>query len=345
MIDLSLNGCIKCGACQLACPVSTLEGLGKFSGPRRLAVESVRFSAELGNVRDDVMKCTTCFRCGEVCPAEIPLPERILEVRRRIFQKDLALSGHRKIMDCIDVFGRSVEPKEKRAPFPSGKGEALYFPGCIAELRLFDIPEATLALLGRGGSVSVPQGWVCCGAPLEKLGDWDRVKSLRERNLAAFDKFDTLITSCPGCATHFVQNYSLSPLHTIEYLFEGKRLPRTAFRANKVKVALHHPCHLSRTIGPHIMDYAAELLQRIPGVRLVEMSEPERCCGGGGGVVAGHPDVAIRLAREKVRSAKEAKADILVAPCPFCVTNLRRAGGIETQDLVVFLERSLVKKS
>lgn len=347
MATLYENGCFKCGACQLACPVVSLEGIDKFSGPRSLAVEAVRFGEEITEEREDIMRCTTCYRCGEVCPAKIPLPERIIEVRRRIFQQDLALSGHQRIIENIDKFGRSVEPKQERFQFLEAKGkEVLYFPGCIGELRLTDIPNSTVSLLSKVGNIATPDGWLCCGAPLEKLGDWDRVKSLREKNLRLFDGFQTIVTSCPGCQTHFTQQYSLQPLHTIEYLYENKRShSRFSAKSKKLRVALHQPCHLARTIGPHVIEYAVELLQRIPGVRPVEMADADRCCGGGGGVVAGHPEMALLLARSKVRSALEAKADLLVAPCPFCVTNLRRAGGIDVKDFIVFLAENSSKKN
>ncbi|MEM0448500.1 MAG: heterodisulfide reductase-related iron-sulfur binding cluster [Methanomassiliicoccales archaeon] len=101
------------------------------------------------------------------------------------------------------------------------------------------------------------------------------------------------------------------------------------------------PCHLKRTLGPHVMDYATEIVQNLPGVRLVEMEEPDRCCGGGGGVLAGHPEVSLTLAKAKVMSALEAKAEVLVAPCPFCVINIRRAGGLEVKDFVPFLNEHL----
>ncbi len=340
------NACFKCGACQIACPVVDLEGIDHFSGPRSLAIEAVRFGEEISATREDIMRCTTCYRCGEVCPARIPLPERIIDVRRQIFQQDLALSGHRRIMDNIDAYGRSVEPGQERFHPPDGKGnETLYFPGCIGELRLTDIPQSAVSLLSKVGGITTPSGWLCCGAPLEKLGDWDRVRSLREGNMKIFEGFQTIVTSCPGCQTHFAQHYSLQPLHTIEYLYESKRPhARQSTKSKKLRVALHQPCHLARTIGPHVMDYAAELLQSTPGVHLVEMADADRCCGGGGGVVAGHPEVALRLAQAKVRSAKEAKADLLVAPCPFCVTNIRRAGGVEVKDLIVFLDESSAKR-
>lgn len=322
-----------------------IQGLTSFSGPRAVAIDAVRFGPELERVRDQVMRCTTCWRCGDVCPARIPLPERILQVRREIFRQELALGGHSRIIQNIDRHRRAVEPFAKRPSYPQAtEGKVLYFPGCIAEDRLPDIFEANVSLLQKAKApFRLPGKWSCCGAPLEKLGDWDRARMLREENLRAFDKYETLVTSCPGCTTHFVQGYSLQPLHAIEYLYEAVGPRKLSFEApkRKLRVALHQPCHLNRTIGPHAIDYAAELLQRVPGIRLVEMEDPDRCCGGGGGVVAGYPEVALALAKAKVRSALEARADLLLAPCPFCVTNLRRASGIEVADFTVFLNAQM----
>ncbi len=45
----------------------------------------------------------------------------------------------------------------------------------------------------------VPERWSCCGAPLEKVGDAERLRMVREENLRFFDGFERLVTSCPGC--------------------------------------------------------------------------------------------------------------------------------------------------
>ncbi|HUL40043.1 MAG TPA: heterodisulfide reductase-related iron-sulfur binding cluster [Methanomassiliicoccales archaeon] len=338
------NRCIKCESCQRACPVVTIEGLSAFSGPRGLAVDGARFAEDADALRDNLYKCTACYRCGDVCPARLPLPEQILALRRSIFAKDESLGGHARILANIDQHRRSVEPTPKPPIIKPSDAKLLYFPGCIAENRLPAIYEGTVSLLNKSRTAyRVPEKWSCCGAPLEKVGDAERMRLVREENLRHFDGFERLVTSCPGCTTHFIQDYHLEPLHTIELLYEVvgvRKLPALPAR-RKVKVALHQPCHLNRTVGPHVMDYAAEILQRLPGVKLVEMEEADRCCGGGGGVVAGHPDVALALAKAKVESAARAKADLIVAPCPFCVMNISRAGGLEAVDFTSFLDSHL----
>ncbi|HSV42706.1 MAG TPA: (Fe-S)-binding protein, partial [Methanomassiliicoccales archaeon] len=114
------------------------------------------------------------------------------------------------------------------------------------------------------------------------------------------------------------------------------RLSRTS-NDRQTKVAVHQPCHLNRLVGAHTKDYSLQLLQDLPGVKVVEMESAEECCGAGGSLLSGYPEVAARMARRKVRHAQESGASLLLAACPFCVTNLRKAGSIEVQDLTSFI--------
>jgi fumarate reductase (CoM/CoB) subunit B len=58
-------------------------------------------------------------------------------------------------------------------------------------------------------------------------------------------------------------------------------------------------------------------------VEFVEMEEPNRCCGAGGGVRAGKPEIAAALAKHKVEMIKELDVDAVITICPFCENNLR----------------------
>lgn len=75
--------CIRCGACLNHCPIYTSVGghaygwvyqgpMGSVLTPLLTALES---SAALPNA------CTSCGRCEEVCPADIPLPELLRKLR------------------------------------------------------------------------------------------------------------------------------------------------------------------------------------------------------------------------------------------------------------------------
>jgi Fe-S oxidoreductase len=48
------------------------------------------------------------------------------------------------------------------------------------------------------------------------------------------------------------------------------------------------------------------------------------------------------MAGRKVQAALRAGAQLLLAPCPFCVINLGRIGLLNVQDLTVFLASRLL---
>ena len=149
------------------------------------------------------------------------------------------------------------------------------------------------------------------------------------------------MTSCPGCTARLRGSYGLEPMHILEHIYEDVGIKKLNYRTNgpSIKVALHRPCHLVRSVGPHVIDYAIDILQESPRVILKEVDNDESCCGGGGGVASYAPDDGHRLsARMRTNEALLAGADILLAPCPFCTINLKKVGNMMVEDLYLFLQ-------
>jgi len=64
----------------------------------------------------------------------------------------------------------------------------------------------------------------------------------------------------------------------------------------------------------------------IPGLELIEMPrnrEYSRCCGAGGGLKSGYPDIQNKMAQRRVKEAEETGAEELVSACPFCFQGLQ----------------------
>jgi fumarate reductase (CoM/CoB) subunit B len=335
----ALDGCIKCGACQRACPVLQQEGAAAFPGPRRLAVEGPRFNEELLALRENLLCCTTCGRCESACPSNLPLPEALVRVRSRLRPHGDVPEGQKRMVENVDRTGRTVVGDADLNDAPR-EGDLLYFPGCIAAGRLTEEVASALALLRATGlRPYVPKGWVCCGSPLEKIGDQARLERVRAENRRLMYPGTEAVASCPGCTVQLRRAYGVEAWHIIEMLHRrgGPDLSMYDPRAPPVKVALHRPCHLSRAVGPHTIDQAKDILGNVPGVTLVEYPDEDGCCGGGGGVASSRPEIALRMAKGKVEAARKSGAEVLLAPCPFCVVNLRRAGGLEVRELTSFL--------
>ena len=90
-------------------------------------------------------------------------------------------------------------------------------------------------------------------------------------------------------------------------------------------VTYHDPCHLGR----HNKVYEAprKVIREICTLKeMKNIKEDSRCCGGGGGVRIGYPDISIELARNRLEDVP-AGIDYIVTSCPLCVRNLRDAGG------------------
>ena len=111
-----------------------------------------------------------------------------------------------------------------------------------------------------------------------------------------------------------------------------------------MKVTYHDPCHLGR--GQGIKDAPRDIIEMIPGVEFSEMKYPCQCCGAGGGIKSGKPDIALDLSKSKAEMIKDTGADAVVTICPFCEMNLQdglNAIGCENVKSMHILE--LLKKA
>jgi heterodisulfide reductase subunit D len=90
------------------------------------------------------------------------------------------------------------------------------------------------------------------------------------------------------------------------------------------------------------------IIDAIPGLKLVEMQrnrEYSRCCGAGGGLKAGYPDIQNKMAQRRVREAEETGAEYLVSCCPFCFQGLNVGVNAVESQLMMKDMSSLVAES
>jgi Fe-S oxidoreductase len=91
-------------------------------------------------------------------------------------------------------------------------------------------------------------------------------------------------------------------------------------------VTYHDPCYLGRHNG--IYDEPRALLDRVPGLELVEMAdnrENSLCCGGGGGRIWMDTPRGERFSNLRLEQARATGAGELVTACPYCVTNFEES--------------------
>lgn len=127
--------------------------------------------------------------------------------------------------------------------------------------------------------------------------------------------------------------------HMVEVLYRDigiDELRKFVKKPLKLDVAVHYGCHLLKPTKyrdvksserPTFLDELVEVL----GARSIPYRDKMMCCGAGGGVRSGFPDVAIGMTKEKLENMKNAGTDCVVTPCAFCHLQLDR-GQIDIRD-------------
>ena len=356
-----LRSCIECHACLSSCPVIKetdnflgpyfMRYLSKFDFDPRDNGERTEESIENG-----LYYCTSCGKCGEVCPKEInSFGDAIEKVRALSYRKDLGpLEAHKDVKEMIKNTGRSIEPLEEgfiedvNKIAKSNEEKIAVFTGCMVDYRLQNIGFALIAVLKENGyDVAVPHGQVCCGSPLLRTGQVDLVEDLVKKNNEILSKYDTIITVCAGCGATLKKDYpkfgvNLNILDISEFLAD--KLNTKDMNDLNLKVSYHDPCHLIR--GQKIINEPRKILKKIKGLEFVEMEKPDQCCGAGGGVRAGKPEIAIGLGKKKADMIKNLDLDAVISICPFCQYNIQDALDKENlSDIKVMNILELLKMS
>ena len=92
--------CIRCGACLNHCPIYTSVGGHAYGwvypGPMGSVLTPLLTSLESSNALPNA--CTACGRCAQVCPADIPLPDLLRDLRHEEVQARLSPARWRRGM-------------------------------------------------------------------------------------------------------------------------------------------------------------------------------------------------------------------------------------------------------
>jgi Fe-S oxidoreductase len=179
---------------------------------------------------------------------------------------------------------------------------------------------------------------LCCGSPLKNAGAEKEYKELARKNMAVMKAHgvDRIITNCPACAVVLKQEYR--EMLGAEWNIEVQHFTEIITKVSKVKesetVTYHDPCHLGRGMG--VYEQPRAIIKKT-GHQLKEMQlckNKSFCCGGGGGVKSNHPELANRIAKDRIEHAKITGAKMLITPCPMCYANLKEnSDGMEVKEM------------
>lgn len=203
----------------------------------------------------------------------------------------------------------------------------LFYAGCAIRHFQPDIGRAAVTVLEHAGySVLTDRGLICCGRPSLSLGDREGARKLAEHNvrLMASLGVEAIITACASCGLTLKEEYpnllAQSGLECVPVLdiheFLAGRMSGLSLDEQPRRVTWHDPCHLAR--GQGLAKTARTILRSVPSVTLIEMEQPDRCCGFGSIGRGAHLELFRNIGRSKAFDIMRTKAPLVVTGCPAC---------------------------
>jgi len=328
-----------------------------------------------GTILDDTLwACTTCGACMDQCPVLIEHVPKIMDMRRHLVLDESRLprqaeTALRNIENVANPYGlahqtRADWAKELNVRFVSDKPDAeyLYWVGCAASFddRAKTIATALVRILQAAGVDFAILGTEekCTGDPARRIGNEYLFQERAKENVEVLRRHNVrkIIASCPHCFNTFANEYSdfggsyevIHHTQMIDRLLEQKRITLDESKAQRETITYHDSCYLGR--WNDIFAPPRQILERIPGLRVVEMARSRSegmCCGAGGGrmwMEEGQP----RVNHRRVQQAVDTEASKVATACPFCLAMFdegiaakQLAQQIAVDDVAVYVARSL----
>jgi len=243
----------------------------------------------------------------------------------------------------LNKYSEHIRPKE-----PSSQKVAIFI-GCLANYNYRGIGDSLVYILEKLGiEIFIPKKQLCCGAPAYFTGDMSSVEYMTKKNIKYFESFieeyDAVIIPEATCSAMIKEDW--------EKFFANRDMPDWEERAKKLMpkmfmatewlanhtdlkdllakegqkldelVTYHDPCHARKVQG--IYQEPRDLIAQ--NYDMVEMSDPNRCCGFGGVTMQTEKfELATLAGKPKAAMIEQTKANYVSAECSACRVQLSQA--------------------
>jgi L-lactate dehydrogenase complex protein LldE len=224
------------------------------------------------------------------------------------------------------------------------------FVTCVVDQVAPEVGVGAVRLLEAAGCrVVFPEAQTCCGQPAANAGEPEAAARLAAHFLEVFAPYDAVVApsgSCAAMVRHWYErlvpggdrirarDVAARTFELTSYLVDELGVVDVGARLDAT-VTVHDACHGLRNLG--IKDAGRRLLAHA-GATLVEMPEPETCCGFGGNFSLDHPEIATPLADDKLAHAASTGATWLASGDAACLLHLagrRRRTGVGPEPIHV----------
>jgi glycolate dehydrogenase iron-sulfur subunit len=212
------------------------------------------------------------------------------------------------------------------------------FTGCVMNLFYADIHHATSRVLQANGcDLWVTPRQTCCGALHMHTGEREQARQLARRNIVAFEQehVDVIVNNAAGCGAQLktygellaedpafaerAHAFSAKVQDVAECLAQEPL--RGPLGSVPKRVAYDDPCHLLH--AQHIQQQPRALLQQIPDLQLVPLTDADFCCGAAGIYNITNPELSQRILARKIEHIRAAQPEIITTGNPGCIMQLR----------------------
>jgi len=365
---LDTDACTMCGRCTSVCPA---HATGKPLDPREIVLKTGEVMAATGDPRvspplgvdaeitigadsiferitpEEVWACTTCKACDEICPVNIEILDKILDMRRYLslmesnFPTELG-TAYRSMENSGNPWGISQAERGDWADKLEGieiidgtdplEAEYLYWVGCAGS---FDdknkkVTQAMAQLLQRAGISFAILGPSenCTGDPARRSGNEYIFQMLAMQNVETLNGMGVkkIITQCPHCFNTLANEYpqlggNYEVVHHsqfLEWLLDQGKLDLSNAKLEE-RVVYHDSCYLGR----HNDVYMAprKVIGSLGGIEVVEAGRngtKGMCCGAGGARMWMEEHTGKQVNVERSQELLATGATKIAVACPFC---------------------------
>jgi len=219
--------------------------------------------------------------------------------------------------------------------------------GCVMRVLFGNTNAATVRVLQKNGcEVIAPSSAACCGALHLHTGFHDeslsKIRTLIDAFAPHLPMLDAIIVNSAGCGSTMKEYgellasdaqyrdkaaaFSAKVKDVCEFLSELGLVPPT--KPLNATVTYHDACHLAH--GQQVRLQPRQLLQQIPGLKLVELDEADTCCGSAGIYNITQPELAKQLLERKVANLRATGATVIATGNPGCLSWIQQ--GLQEQE-------------
>ena len=375
--------CHRCGLCRskysdevrYVCPIREHTGgfehsfaRGRLQIAKGILENRISYSAPLV---EEIYKCLLCGSCREMCGKKDPATgEWILDqvaifkaMRADIVDLGLAPVAPTAVVPIVEKNHESDQARRiNRLKWAEGmaipaKAKTIFFVGCTSSFLSREIAISTTKILkGADFDFGILGNEWCCGSRYLEAGYYKVAEKMARHNIDALKKAGakTVVTQCAECYKAFKMEYPeimgdlpFEVLHItqlLDILIKKGKIRLTLTDLKEERVTYHDPCALGRYSG--VFDEPRQVINMIPGIEFVEMYPKKQyswCCGGN--IKTTYPELATKIAFDRIKHAQEIDAKLMVTTCPRCKINIQDSVKNTNSNLKICDMTELVAKS